>query len=360
MQAVRGVAGLGWALALGSVLVLTAAGASYAYDDTGTPPPKTSNSGTSDSKGNLDARAGGVSITYPGRSTGGSTKPLTSVDANWSPPPCWFGPKYTPAQFKAEYTANFNKELPDVHGTFRSAMGMDMAHYKDGLDYPGGDKGYKDFNSAQAGKGMWWDVTVNPDASVIDQMDCNDQGVEWVPNGQLPPTGTLHVITPEMLSKLAYAHTQVQGVTIDTNPTGTQTVNLSTWVTLEEKYTTVKVRASVDLGGGREIWAETSAQPQSVHIDAGTPEATVFPASGDCAIKADGTVGAAYSGDAAADPPCGVTYRHSTAGQDPYQLNVTVNWKVSWTGSGGGPFALPDGRVDDPHPVTVREIQTIN
>lgn len=239
-------------------------------------------------------------------------------------------------------------------------MGMDRDHYQNGLDYPGGEKGYQDFNSAESGKGMWWLVSVNPDADPVAQMSCNDQTPQWVPNGQLPPPGTGHVITPEMLSRLAYAHTHVPGVRIETNPVGTQTVNLPTWVTLNQAYTPVRVRASVDLGGGREIWAETTAEPAGVHLTPGTPDATVFPASGDCPIAADGTVGAPYNGDPAADPPCGVTYLHSTQDAPPYQLNVTVTWHVTWTGSDGGPHGLPDGRVDDPHPVTVREIQTIN
>lgn len=98
----------------------------------------------------------------------------------------------------------------------------------------------------------------------------------------------------------------------------------------------------------------------ALHIAPGTIDALVFPASGDCPIGADGKVGAAYNGDPKADPPCGVTYLRSTQNVPPYQLNVAVNWKVSWRGSNGGPYPLPDGRVDDPQAVMVQEIQTIN
>lgn len=360
MQAVIGTGPLRRALPLAALIVLLSAGSGYAFDDTGLPPAGEKGSGGSDSGGNLDATVRGYRLTYPTGDPGASAKPLASVDVNWTPPPCWFGPKYTPGQFKSEYMKNFNKELPDVHGTFRSAMGMDRDHYQNELQYPGGEKGYKDFNSAESGKGMWWVVTVNPDADPLAQMSCNDQNPQWVPNGDPPPAGTGHVITPEMLSRLAFAHTHVPGVKIVTNPQGTQTVNLPTWVTLAQAYTPVKVRASVDLGGGREIWAETTADPTGVHLTAGTPDATVFPSSGDCPIGAGGKVGAAYNGDPKADPPCGVTYQRSTQNRSPFQLDVAVTWKVSWTGSGGGPYPLTDGRVNDPQAVTVREIQTIN
>ncbi|MFJ1582458.1 hypothetical protein ACIOC1_03980 [Streptomyces sp. NPDC088197] len=358
-----GTGSLRRALPLAALIVLLAAAPGYAFDDTGLPPSGGKGSGgkgSGDSGGNLEAIAQGYRLTYPTGRPSGASRPLASVNVNWAPPPCWFGPKYTPEQFKAEYTKNFNDELPQVHGTFRTAMGMDRDHYQNGLDYPGGDKGYKDFNSAEAGKGMWWLVTVNPDADPSAQMGCNDQTPRWVPNGQMPPAGTGHVITPEMLSKLAFAHTHVPGVRIVTNPAGPQTVNIPTWVTLRQAYTPVKVRASVDLGGGREIWAETTAEPSAVHITPGTSDATVFPSSGDCPIGPDGKVGAAYNGDPKAAPPCGVTYLRSTQNTPPYQLNVSVNWHVSWTGSSGGPYALPDGRVGDPREVTVREIQTIN
>lgn len=343
-------------LALGAVTVLAAAGPSFANKPV-TNPPGTQTSGNNDN-GDLQATVG-YTITYPTGNPGPSGKHLGSVNVNWTPPPCWFGPKYTPQQFKDEYTKNFDKEIPDVTGTARTAMGMDLDHYSKGLDYPD-DKGYTDFNSAEAGKGMWWVVSVNPDAPLFDQMSCNDQRPEWVPNGDNPPPGTGHVITPDMLSKLAFAHTQVPGVTIKTSPTATQTVNLPTWVWLTERYTPVKVRASVNLGGGREIWAETEAKATSVQIQPGTSDADVFPSSGNCPISANGAVGTAYPGNTKADPPCGVTYLHSTANSGPYQLNVTANWHVTWTGSGNTGGDLGNGVSDNHQDVTVQEIQSVN
>jgi hypothetical protein len=355
MRAVTPAVTLLRALPVAALVVLAAAGTGHANDVVGKPPGA---AGSGDN-GTIGATAEGYTLTYPSGEPGSSSKPLTTVSAHWTPPPCWFGPKYTAQQFKDEYTKSFNEASPNVHGTAGTAMGQDLAHYQDGYAYPD-EKGYENFNLAEEGKGQWWAVSVNPDADPFAQMSCNDQRPRWVPNGELPPPGTSHVITAEMLSKLAYAHTHVPGVTIETSPKTTQTVNLPTWVWLQERYTPVRVRASVNLGGGREIWAETTATAQSVHIEPGTSDATVFPSSGDCPIAANGQVGTPYQGAAEADPPCGVTYLRSTDNRPPFQLNVSARWTVSWTGSGGGPFRLPDGTIDNPRPVTVQEIQTVN
>ncbi|MEE4543181.1 hypothetical protein V2S66_14530 [Streptomyces sp. V4-01] len=357
MQAVRLTANAGRALPLAVAAVLLAAGTSHAYDDTKKPPAKQQGG---DHDRTIDASAAGYRLTYSSGGPSTTNKPLRSSDVTWTPPPCWFGPKYTAEQFKAEYTTNFNKELPDVTGTFRTAMGMDRDHYANGLDYPD-EKGYKDFNVADNDKGQWWAVSVNPNADPVAQMSCNDERPQWVLNGQRPRGGTQHVISAEMLSRLAYAATQVPGVTVQVNPRGVQTVNIATWTWLKQKYTTVSVRASVDLGGGQEIWAETTARPASVHITPGTPYAKLFPRSGDCPIGAGGQVGAPYDGDAKADPPCGVTYLAPTTNRPPFQLDVTAKWDVSWSGSDGTrDRPLPEGVIDDPRDVTVQEYQSVN
>jgi hypothetical protein len=52
--------------------------------------------------------------------------------------------------------------------------------------------------------------------------------------------------------------------------------------------------------------------------------------------------------------------KRSAQNRGPFQLNVTARWTVSRTGSGGGPFGLPDGVIGNPAPVTVREIQSVS
>jgi hypothetical protein len=357
MQAVKTTTVMTRGLVLAGVLVLAAAGPGYAYVN---PSKNHSTSGGSDD--NTLSAGAQVSITYPSGSPGGDSQPITSVDVNWTPPPCWIGPVADPKTFKAQVLAAVKAtDVPGQPSYALESMDELQRHYEEGYTWSGAGTGYKDFNLDQQGKGMFWGPVENPESNSPDRFNCNSTIPFFVPNGQMPPAGTPNVITPEMLSKLAYAHTQVPGVTIQTNPVNTQTVNLPTWVRLQQTYTPVKVRASVDLGGGRQIWAETTAQAATVHIDPGTADATVFPASGDCPIGADGKVGADYNGDPKADPPCGVTYLRSTDATGPYSLNVTATWKVSWTGSdGGGAHALPDGRIQQPKQVTVQEIQSVN
>ncbi|MFJ2953057.1 hypothetical protein [Streptomyces sp. NPDC087270] len=363
MQAVRIARRLGPTVPIAMLVVAATAVPSYAHDTTQKPPPSTSSHASGDSKnGTLTAGAGAVSVTYPSGSPGGNSHPLTSVDVHWTPPPCWIGPIADPVTFKKNVLDGVKAtNVPGQANYALEAMDQYKKHYDSNYTWDGSGKGYKDFNIDQQGKGMFWGPVENPDApNSLDKFACNSTIPFFVPNGQRPPAGTPNVITSEMLSKIAYAHTQVPGVTIKTNPVNTQTVNLPTWVRLDEKYTPVKVRASVDLGGGQQIWAETTASPTSVHIDPGTSDATVYPASGDCPIAGDGTVGADYNGNPKADPPCGVTYLRSTQATGPFDLDVTATWSVSWTGSDGGGAALPDGRIQQPRQVTVQEIQSIN
>jgi hypothetical protein len=343
-------------LVVAGVLVLAAAGTGQAYTDT-------TKSSASGGNGNGDLWAG-VLYKYPsGKPSTSTTRPLGSSDVTWTPPPCWIGPVGDPATFKAKLLQRVKDT--NVPGQANYALeGMDelQRHYEEGLAWAGSGDGYKNFNLDQQGKGQFWGPVMNPYSDSPKRFDCNGTLAFWVPNGELPPPGTQNVITPEMLSRLAYARTRVPGVTVETSPAATQTVNLPTWVRLTQKYTQVQVRASIDLGGGQEMWAQTTAVAAPVHIDPGTEDATLHPASGDCPVAADGTVGAAYNGDPSALPPCGMTYLRSTARTGPYRLDVTATWHVTWVGSdGGGTHTLPDGVIHNPEQdLTVREIQSVN
>ncbi|MFJ1583126.1 hypothetical protein ACIOC1_07420 [Streptomyces sp. NPDC088197] len=353
-------AALGAATAI-LVTAATATVAAPAFADV--PGGKTSGSG--DDKGNLSA---GVQVTYP---TDTSTKgsgghSLGAADnVTWTPPPCWIGPVAGPAEFKkmVEKQVKETNEYPGQANYAMQAMDEYKKHYSEGRTWSGnGEKAYKNFNLDQQGKGAFWGPVTNPNSDSPDRFDCNGTLPFWVPNGQRPPAGTPNVITTEMLARLAFAHTKVPGVDIRTNPVGTQTVNLPTWVTLNENYAPVTVRAELNIPGAQAMWAETTATPTSVHIDPGTSDATVYPSSAECPIGKGGQVGAPYTEGATGNPPCGVTYRRSTQSTGAYDLNVTATWKVSWRGSDGAADnpPLPNGVITQDHPVTVQEIQTVN
>lgn len=341
---------------LACALVLAAAGPGYAHTGAS---KSSGGSGGGNDKGTLSASAQGVSYVPP--SVTSDPRPaLQATSVQWSPPPCWIGPIGGPAEFKRMLLKSVaDTNVPGQANYALQAMDELKRHYTDGYTWGGAGDGYKNFNLDQEGKGQFWGPFENPDSTSLHKFDCNSTIPFWVPNGQIPK-GTPNVITPEMLARLAEAHTHVPGVTIETNPKTVQTVNLSTWIWLQDDLAPVSVRASVDLGGGVQMWAQTTATATSVHIDPGTADATVFPASGECAVGAGGKVGSDYNGDPKADPPCGVTYLHSTDNAPPYQLDVTATWTVKWEGSGGAGGPLGTSTVRNTHAVTVREIQTVN
>jgi enoyl reductase len=229
-------------------------------------------------------------------------------------------------------------------------------------DYYVNGKPHKDFEKANTGKGMWWDGVMNPNREADPAAtSCFLERDLWVLNGDRPENAGL-VVSPKVLAEAAYDRIRVPNPDPNLSPkAGYQKVNLSTWIWVPGNGSTalkpVPVRASLpDLG----IWAVATATPVGLHIDPGTPDADVFPASGDCAIAADGSVGAKYTaGDGDENPPCGVVYRRSS-GKGTFPLKATITWKVTWKGSDGSGGDLPDGTFEHDLAVTVREIQTVN
>lgn len=135
-------------------------------------------------------------------------------------------------------------------------------------------------------------------------------------------------------------------------------MNLPTWVWLDEgTFKEVKVRAELTDAG---VWAETTAKPVALHLNPGTDDAETSPASGDCKINDDGSIGTPYTkGDADETPPCGITYLRASSGR-PYKLKASITWEISWEGSGGAKGDLPDGTFETTQDMTVQEIQAIN
>jgi enoyl reductase len=288
----------------------------------------------------------GVQFDMSKNGTGTGAGPITPV-TNWAPPACWYAPKYTPEQ------------------AARTWMGYDRSPNHSGIDavqwfrnrYIDGHP-YTNFNVAMQGNGYWWDA-------YYDESRANDPSAEdctkppfWVDEGATPPA-VKNAVTPKILAELAYAKLRIPQGKANTNPVGTLTVNLPTWIWLDQdRFHPISVRAYVKALG---IEATTTATPVSLHIDPGTQDADTYPASGDCAIDPKGDIGTPYVKGDTGDPPCGVTYLRSTDATGPYALKATITWKISWTGTGQAkPVVLPNGTFGTPQNVTVHEIQTVN
>jgi enoyl reductase len=306
-------------------------------------PSETQSNGTQQN-GDISATAGAIRFDTSKNGSGSGVGPVTPT-TNWSPPACWYAPKYTPQQLQQQYQDLLN--MPEFSGKGEAATSFKHT-YIDG--HP-----YNNFNLDKQGKGYWWDSYIDPSRSADpNALSCNHPPF-WVDNGQ--PPQVKNSVTPELLAQLAYARMKVPSTTVSLNPTGIQTVNLATWVWLDKTVIhPVSVTASVDV---LNVWATTTATPMALHIDPGTQDANVYPASGDCPINTDGSIGTPYNGDVNATPPCGLTYRRSTDATGSYQLKATVTWKISWQGSGGTGGDLPNGTFATSTPVTVQEIQTV-
>ncbi|WP_191855860.1 hypothetical protein [Streptomyces fungicidicus] len=281
--------------------------------------------------------------------SGGSAGPVAPA-GDWKPPACWFEPKWTPEEFEDEFRRRW--DVPHFSGA-GEAYASDQARYIKG-------KPYEDFNKEKSGEGMWWDMVrdeTRAKASDPAAFACSG-ATFWVDNGDTPEVE--NAITPDILAQLAYSRLKVPGTKVALAPEVATKVNLPTWAWLDKAtFKEVAVTASLD-AGGLNIQATTTAKPVSLKLEPGTKDATTFPASGECAINADGSIGEPYAkGKADEEPSCGLTYLRSSGGKT-FPLQATVTWEIAWTGSGGTGGDLPDGTFGAEQAVTVEEIQSVN
>ncbi|MFE9992431.1 hypothetical protein ACFYRK_36915 [Streptomyces sp. NPDC005381] len=269
---------------------------------------------------------------------------------DWSPPACWYEPKWSPAEFAKQFQKDW--DIPNASGV-GEAYNLAKEHYKNG-------EPYKDFNKSQTGKGMWWDAVRDKDREESGDpaaFAC-DTATFWVENGRTP--NVKNAVTPEILAQLAYSRIKVPDTKVTLAPKNVTKVNLPTWAWLDKAtFKEVSVTAALDVAG-LNISATTTAKPVSLKLEPGTADAETYPASGECQLNDDDSIGAPFAkGKADETPPCGVKYLRSS-GNGTYQLRATITWDVNWTGSGGAGGDLPDGTFGTTQDVTVQEIQSVN
>ncbi|MEU8960917.1 hypothetical protein AB0C89_04315 [Streptomyces sp. NPDC048491] len=286
----------------------------------------------------------------PPPATANGTSHATPV-GNWTPPACWYEPR-TAAEFAKETEAGYSSVANDARqpSYAKSAVGQYREIYKDGK--------YKNYNLDKSDEGTFYVAVRDPDRWLTPEAQACDEMPFWVKNGETPPVKS--AVTPEVLAQLAYKKLPLPTEKALLRPDANSKVNLPTWVWLSKLYHAYSVTARLKVGGV-DISATTTATPVAVQLDPGTRDATLFPASGECAPNADGSIGEAYEvGDAGRTPPCGVTYLRATGG-DSYKFTATVTWQIVWTGTGNpGTHPLPDATYGTPQDITVQEIQAVN
>ncbi len=299
----------------------------------------------------VTAQAGATLITWDEsrNGSGSGSGPVATTARNWSPPPCWYAPRWNPTEFGEWFEVAW--DLDDFETGHSGSSAVWMWNYYD-RGHP-----YEDFNSEEEGNGMWWGSVQNPTTSDPARSDCTALPF-WVEDGETPEVE--NAISPEILAELAYERIRVPATEVTLSPAdhSEQVVNLPTWIWAENgDFSEVAVTASLDILG---ISATTTARPTSLRIEAGTGDADLHPGSGECAVNADGSVGEPYvDGRSGQTPPCGVTYHRATHQTGSYPMSASVTWEISWEGSGGSGGTLPNAVFETTHDLQVREVQTI-
>jgi hypothetical protein len=347
-------AGIALSLALG----LTLSGTAYAGEI-----PTNTEGGMEQSGGKDD---GGIyaaaRITYSGSvAPNGASGNVTSTDVNWNPPPCWYAPYLGAKDFKKKMSKDIAGQLntPGIGSTAGSALTELKRHYETGYGWSD-NPGYEDYNVDKDGEGMFWAGVENPnEPDVLKRSSCNDLPF-WVDNGEAPPPRYEEAITPQILAALAYQHMQLPDTEVTLAPEQTTKVNLPTWAWLDKAvFDEVRATAALNVPSFN-LQATTTARPVSLALEPGTDDAVTYPASGECVINDDGSIGEPYAkGKANRTPPCGIKYLRSS-GNGTYNLQATITWEISWTGTGGAGGDLPDGTFGNGQAVTVQEIQAVN
>jgi hypothetical protein len=315
--------------------------------------------GPGKSESEIDASGGrsGTSliskITYSGSTVGGGgdgTNRVTPV-GNWTPPACWYEPRSATEFAKhVEDMYNDTVNMPGQHSYAKASVGMFRDTYKDGE--------YKNYNLDKKDEGNWWIAVRDEDRWTEPEAQLCDEQPFWVENGDAPPVE--NAVTPEVLAELAYNRIELPTTKVTLAPAEITKVNLPTWAWLDKaKFKEVSVTAALNVAGFN-IEATTTAKPVALRLEPGTPDAETYPASGECAINDDGSIGEQYAkGKADQTPPCGLRYLRSSGGGT-FKLQATVTWEITWTGTGGAGGNLPNGNFGNDQDVLVQEIQSIN
>ncbi|MER0240737.1 hypothetical protein AAHZ94_01575 [Streptomyces sp. HSW2009] len=287
-----------------------------------------------------------MQVTKKGGTGNARTGTLAPKNTNWKPPACWYEPRYSPKELKTMIEGWEDFKFMGI-GTMISTA------YKTIFQT---DK-YDDYNMKKEGKGQFWVAVVNENRKDDPEASSCNRPPFWVDEGQTPSVPL--AVSAKILAEYAYDELPVPDTDITMNPSGKQTVNLDTWVWLDKsRFKPISVTASLP---GTGLSATTTAKPVALTIEPGTADAKLHPASGECRIAGDGSIGAAYSDDRKnQSPPCGVTYLRSTNQTGPHPLKATLTWEISWTSSSGEGGTLPTGTFGSTTNVTVGEVQSIN
>ncbi|WP_394617379.1 hypothetical protein JNUCC0626_48615 [Lentzea sp. JNUCC 0626] len=177
-----------------------------------------------------------------------------------------------------------------------------------------------------------------------DGKDPDSHGPVWIPSGSsAEPT-----MSAEQVAQIARKRLRLPTPTINASPSGTQLVQLPTWLWLSGGWATAEETASVP---GVSVTA--TARPTSVMWSMGDGNSVH--------CNGPGTSYATGTDPKASSPDCGHTYRRTSASEpgQAFAASATVRWTVTWSGAGqSGTF--PDLTTTSGRAFRVAESQALN
>ncbi|WP_413799852.1 hypothetical protein [Streptomyces iranensis] len=293
-----------------------------------------------------EVKISGVQTKVNGDPRTAKTGSLSPQDSNWTPPACWYEPKFSPKELKSLIEGLNSDKLFGAGALVSDTLKTYFQTNK-----------YDDYNMAKQDKGMFWSAVVNPARKNDPKAMSCDRPPFWVDENDTPDEPL--AVSPKILAEYAYDELPVPDTDIAMSPDGKQTVNLDTWVWLNKaRFKPVSVTASLP---GTGLSSTTTATPVALTLEPGTRDADLHPSSGECPISKSGGIGTPYSDEKKNQtPPCGITYLRSTNSTGPHHLKATLTWKISWKSTNGQGGDLPDGTFGTTTDVTVQEVQAIN
>ncbi|MEN3357222.1 MAG: enoyl reductase [Mycobacteriales bacterium] len=262
------------------------------------------------------------------------------VSPDFTPPPCWYGPRFDPAGAK-DFLENHILPISDANGSISPDFGnkiKKMLQETGKLPYHQGEEG------------MWYSVSCGLDvpatAQAAFETDPAHPEFVWVGPGYQPAPGP--TLDARMLAELARGVLTVPIVPIASNPDTAagkpSTVNLPTWMW--------SAPAAVDVTAAIPGLASTvTARLEDIQITSVPAGAAMHPGGGDC-----GGLGAAFNGSTGA-PPCGVTFGAPAAA---VTVGIEAVWHLTWAstdGHGGDMGTVPFAQTLG---FAVHEVQVLN
>lgn len=202
-----------------------------------------------------------------------------------------------------------------------------------------------------------WDYMRNPPEELVGTRIavlrvCSDDGGTYY-NAEVVtlrlPTGRPPAVDPRRLALMARSRLSLPLPEARTSPDGDQTVNLETWLWVEN-------------------WEEQSRTATAGGVTAvvvATPveQRWVFGMPGEEKVCFDGGVPYDFSKEPSEQSTtCGYTFRHSSAGQpdDVFQVTATLVWHITWTSNVGASGDLGFVSRTVTIPTRVAEHQALN